>query len=454
MNEISRKLKSTKRTPAVRAMKQKPVSEEAPSHLTEKAETNHSPMVASLQWPQLDERALYGLAGDIVRTTDPHTEADRVGILVQLLVAFGSKLGRKPHCHIEATNHYTNLNCVLVGLTSKGRKGTAWSHVRRIFKGWSDDDWAEQRIAQGLSSGEGLICAVRDPVERVADSSEKKSEVEEGVNDKRLLVVQTEFASVLRVMDREGNTLSPTIRDAWDTGDLRTLVKKNPMRATGAHISIVGHITKDELLRHLDRTEAASGFANRFLWTLVRRSKKLPWGGNVPQNQLGPLIEKLKCSVEAARKVDVMTFSQEARAEWERIYPDLSEGRPGLCGAVTARAEPHVLRLACIYALLDLHSEVQVQHLNAAKALWDYCDESARFIFGEALGDPMADEILRALHRQGAKGMTRTDVNDLFKGHKKSTAIEAALRVLVEQRLISSKVEQTSGRSAERYTAL
>ena len=75
---------------------------------------------------------------------------------------------------------------------------------------------------------------------------------------------ESEFASVLRVSGRDGNTLSPVMRNAWDSGNLRILTKNNPVQASEAHISIIGHITRDELLRYMDNTEAANGFANRF----------------------------------------------------------------------------------------------------------------------------------------------------------------------------------------------
>ena len=79
------------------------------------------------------------------------------------------------------------------------------------------------------------------------------------------------------------------VRQAWDTGTLRTLTRNNPLTATDAHISIIGHITAEELRRHLTSTEAANGFANRFLWLPVRRSKQLPDGGNLdPRNAHAP----------------------------------------------------------------------------------------------------------------------------------------------------------------------
>src|SRR5207302_535934 len=100
--------------------------------------------------------------------------------------------------------------------------------------------WAEGRIRSGLSSGEGLMMPVQD-----RDGDPTNGGVVTA--DKRLLVMEPEFASALRVMTRDANTLSAKLRQAWDTGDLATMVRHDPVKVTGAHISLIGHITKDEL---------------------------------------------------------------------------------------------------------------------------------------------------------------------------------------------------------------
>jgi hypothetical protein len=159
-----------------------------------------------------------------------------------------------------------NLFNVLVGITSKGRKGTSWGHIRRLLA-TCHLNWSQQSIQSGLSSGEGLIHAVADGV----------------VADKRLLVIESEFASTLRVLNRDGNTLSPTLRQAWDGSTLQVMTKQFPETASNAHVSIIGHVTGDELRRELKRTDAGNGFGNRILWACTRRSKTLPDGGQVPE---------------------------------------------------------------------------------------------------------------------------------------------------------------------------
>ena len=406
---------------------------------------------AKMEWPILDEAALHGLAGDIVRAIESHTEADSVAILMQTLVAFGSFIGRGCHVAIEGDKHHANLYCVLIGKTSNGRKGTSWGRVRALFSelpGWISD-------VNGLSSGEGVKYHVRDAVEGKGGAGG-----DPGVEDKRLLVIEPEFAQVLRTSSRNGNTLSAVIRAAWDTGALQTLTKNDPITATGAHISIIGHITKDELQLELAETDKANGFANRFLYVCVKRSKQLPFGGG----EISPttVVELRRRLSEAGRlaknhsitkHAGVIGMTERANRIWVEQYPQLSEGFDGLLGSVTARAAALVRRIAMIYALMDNAREVDSEHLLAALASWRYCEQSARFVFGSALGNRVADEILRALRAAGASGMTRTEIRDLFKRNESADRIGAALTMLSERKLATSQLRDTGGRPTEVWRA-
>lgn len=404
-------------------------------------------------YPVLKPETLYGLAGDIVRTIELQTEADNVALLSNLLVAFGNVVGDEPHFIADGSRHSMRLFAVHVGETSKGRKGTAWTHISRLFESVIPN-WANERTTRGLSSGEGLIWAVRDPIEQVKAVKQKGKPTEyetiitdAGVSDKRLLVLESEFSSVLKVSSREGSTLSSTIRQAWDTGNLRTLTKNSPARATGAHISILGHITKDELLRYLDSTEAGNGFGNRFLWICVRRSKCLPEGGK-PIN-IEPLVSRLKRCIDFAQTVGEMKRDEESRKIWYEVYPSLSEGKAGLFGALTSRAEAQVMRLACIYALLDCSLVIRTEHLLASLALWEYVEASVKFIFGEATGDPIADRILRAVECSG-HGLSRRDIyKGLFSGNYRAERIDRAITSLLSCNRVRIDRQTTSGRPVE-----
>ena len=412
-------------------------------------------VLRAASYPSLHPAALYGLAGDFVRAIAPHTEADPVALLIQFLVAFGSVIGRCAHFVAEADAHYSNLYAVLIGQSSKARKGTSWGYIKRLFQR-VDPDWVGFKIQSGLSSGEGLIWAVRDPVEKdyVDDNGEMQTKTtSEGVEDKRLLVQESEFASVLKVAGREGNTLSAILRSFWDSGTAQTMTKKDPARATGAHISIVGHITRDELRRELSSTESGNGFGNRFMWFFVRRSKELPEGGNLDENTLSSLVYRLKKIIEFASDATLLKRDDQARQLWCQVYHDLSEGKPGLAGALTSRAEAQVMRLATLYALLDASSDIRMEHLTAALALWEYSEESTRYIFGESLGDPVADRIWDQLREEGA-GMNRTQIRDLFLKNQTSERIEQALALLVECGRVECRMIRGKGRPAETWFAV
>src|SRR5262249_29028882 len=157
-------------------------------------------------------------------------------------------------------------------------KGTAWRRVRPVL-GRVDPDWAESRIAGGVSSGEGLIHEIRDPVFGTDENGDNGCK-DPGRDDKRVLGLEYEFGSVLRVLAREGSTLSAVMRMAWDSDDLRTMTKHSPTRATNPHVSLVGHITQQELSKYLSAVEVFNGLGNRILWSCVRRSKHLPFGGS------------------------------------------------------------------------------------------------------------------------------------------------------------------------------
>lgn len=394
-------------------------------------------------WPALAEEALYGLPGRIVRTVDPFTEADPVGVLAHVLAGFGNLVGSSPHAVVQHDEHPLRLDIALVGRTSKGRKGTSWSTPRHMLA-QVDPEWARKRVISGLSSGEGLIHKVRDP--RAQQKGDETVVIDEGEPDKRLFVIEPEFAVTLKAIARETNTLSGVIRQAWDSGDLSTLTKNSPERATGAHISIVAHVTEEELRRYLNETERANGFANRFLWLMVRRSKCLPEGARAPDELLAPLVADLRRAVTHARQLGEIARDDAAKAVWARVYPSLSEGKPGLFGAMISRAEAQVLRLSAIYAALDESSVIRLPHLQAALAVWDYAEASARRIFGDRLGSPLADMILEALRTCGQ--MTRTQIDRLFQGHKRAEEIGQALATLHRRGAVRYRHEPTGGRAA------
>ena len=404
----------------------------------------------SQDWPEMSEEALIGIVGDFIRQVEPHTEADRNALLVQFLTLAGTAFGRSPHYVIEATRHTTNLFSVVVGDTGDGRKGTGFERVKAVFP-----DDTQKRIAKGMSTGEGLIHHVRDPLYKKEATKkkgvvvdEKEVMIDDGVTDKRVLAYESEFQSVLAHTKRDANILSNVLRQAWEGGDLGTMTKHSPTKATGAHVSIIGNVTKEELVASLTAVDTANGFVNRFLWAMSRRSKLLPFGG--AGVDFGDLRGRLAGALTFGETAGQVRFDDEAATLWTELYRgEFSQPRNGLFGKATSRAAPQTIRLAMVYALLDRSAVIRVEHLRAAVAVWRYCEQSARYIFGDRPADQLSDKLLTAI-RQEPQSLTK--LHKLFSNHFPAETIKGALQRLANQRLIVRKRVDTGGRPSEVWT--
>jgi hypothetical protein len=410
--------------------------------------------------PTLPEEAHHGLVGQFLRAVSPYTEATDAGVLAHLLSAVGMLVGPGPHVWAGGRQP-ARVFTAIVGPTSTGRKGTSFAPVNELMIAVDRVFWQTQCVG-GLSSGEGLIVKVADICTK--DPETKQVEVEPV--EKRLFVLEPEFSRILANIRREGNVLSQIIREGFDTGNLATLTV-NPRQAAGAHICLVAHITPEELSARLNQIEMANGFGNRFLWFAVKSNKVMPKTAPIPAEVFSEFVPRLQ-SLRSLPECNV-DLSDMAKPLWEQIYPELRKDHPGLVGAMIARRAGIVLRLALIYRLLDLDpltsvSErvgakeirnrqlkqrgIQVEHLNAALAVWDYCEASARMLFGDKSGNPLADRLYQLL----ANGPMNAGE---FFGHtnQPADAIRSALTYLERSgRVRMTKVHWTGrGRPAERW---
>ncbi len=411
-------------------------------------------------WPILSDFALHGIARDVVELACRNSEADPAAVLSTLICRFGIECGASPYLMVGDSRHYARLNAVIVGSSSKARKGTSAQPIIRLLSIIRDnpsdllDTYMPATYTPGpLSSGEGLIFAVRDPVKKW--TVDKRTGVgswvteDPGIEDKRLFVLDEELAAALKSTKREGNILSTIIRCAFDSGNIAPLIKHSRTTTTGAHIGIVTHTTIAELHKLLEDTEALNGFANRFLWVCSRRQKLVPLPEPMPFDELLTIQDALFDILQSASKVGRMRLDDRARDRWVTIYPDLSQDHPGLVGCVVNRAEALTMRLAMTYALLDASSTIRDDHLQAALAMWDYCQKSAEYVFAGREGDGMGQRILEALE-EGP--LYLADVHKLFSNHATKQQIQDSLSELVASGKIVVEKEATGGRSKIKIT--
>ena len=384
-------------------------------------------------WPAPPADAAYhGLAGELARTLEPATEADPVALLVTMLTLGGAIAGRH-RVLWHAGEHAPNLYTALVGDTSTGRKGTAYATVAAVLNR-SHDGW-QKLLVPGLGSGEALVTRLRTDAD--------------GRSEPRAIVLETEMGRMLRVMARDGSTLSAMLRDGWDGSPLGRFLARGGEVVMGHHVAVLAHVTAHDLRDLLRDTDAANGFGNRFCWYAVRRTKLVALPVDPAAIVPDALTRALHKTFAWAQLPGAVHLSPGAEQDWEDRYGILStRPRYGLLGALTARAEAQIIRLALVYAVMDRSELVTAAHLAAASALWDYAERSALYVFGNQTGNRWADLLRRHLRERGE--LTATHCRDLG-----IPAVErqSAIDLLVDLGLATTGTRRTAGRPARAIVA-
>jgi hypothetical protein len=414
--------------------------------------------------PRPDPACLYGLVGEVARAGGDTTEANPFAVAANFIAFMSCAVGRGPYMAVGNTWHHARQFMLHIGRSGRGRKGDAVSLISRIERALKalSQDATPQVHRGGLSSREGLVYLIHDGY------SEGKTEVE-AVLDKRLLVIESEFANVLHQGKREGNTLSAALRDCWDGVSMKPATKSSRLWATDPHVAMIGAVTPGELLGLMASRELTNGFANRFMMFWAERTKMLAFPRATRQQDVDALAERVLevlkfCQAERWAEKDHMRveLSPDARKRYEKLYlGELNDNSAGeRITALIERRAPMLLRMAMLFALCDLTTTVEVHHINAALAWVRYSVESVKFIFASAADEVAVEEtndtaqkiveFLKAKNRVTRKQITV----DCFKGHANKTRIDAALDELLSSnppRINVSEDRSGEGRPTKFY---
>lgn len=136
-------------------------------------------------WPTLTDEALHGLAGEMVRLYEPHTEAAPVVLLVSFLSEVGVMLGRAQHLILDGGYHLPCSGRCWWGKSSKSRKGMADKRIESFCQ-HADPVWTRGECRDTLSSGEKshLRCP-RSSIQRGTDQAERKSNRRDATSSRR-----------------------------------------------------------------------------------------------------------------------------------------------------------------------------------------------------------------------------------------------------------------------------
>jgi len=428
---------------------------------------------SAVKWPEpISEAGYWGIAGQFVRMVETRTEADPNAILMSFLVYAGNLLGRNFFIPTGADRHCGNLYVCLVGPTAGGRKGSAIAAAEQFFTSGEDAPYSagetNPRIIHGISSGEGVIWQVHDAIKKRTFSKKHQTWedilIEEDISDKRAVYNLSEFQQSISNMRRPDSILSSVLRQAWDKDRIESPSKNTAAKSTGAHISMIAATTKGELLLETGLQDAQNGTLNRFMFPCCKRVRLLPQGDTfyelIDTYDWKDLQKQLTDNIKNALGVSLkIERTEEAQLDWgvndpiqdACMYRRLSQPRPGLWGAITARAAQQVIRMSLITAVINGKRTITREAQEASSEYWRYSDDSCKYIWGDTT-DPTAGRILGGL-REAPDGLTRNDIRLLFFGHRTKQQIEEALTWLALRGLAFSKRYRTEGRTEEKWYA-
>jgi hypothetical protein len=199
--------------------------------------------------------------------------------------------------------------------------------------------------------------------------------------------------------------------------------------------------------------DVANGLANRFLIVAVERTKLVPSPPRIPPAVRTALAAKTAAALRYAGGVGFLPRTTAAERLWCELYPALSTERPGLAGALLARGPAHVMRLAALFALLAQAPAVDVPHLTAAAAWWDYVADSVGIVFADRTGHPVADRIKAEMLPGTTLSLTEMR-EQIFSKHLAAGPLHDGLELLRRLGEIEIARQPTNGRDRVLVTRL
>ena len=426
--------------------------------------SDDEPKARHVNQPRPSEAMLYGLAGDVGRTAAATTEANPYAVCMSFMSFLSGMAGRDIYLPVGNTRHHPRLFTLHVGRSSRGRKGDALSLVHRIRHAIDKREFEHRTIGGsllgqvhtgGLSTREGLVMFIHDGYLQGKEETP-------AVEDKRLWIVESEFSNVLHQSKRDGNTLSASLRDAWDGVSIKPATKSFRTWASNPHIAIAAAITPTELVELMKARELSNGFANRFIIFWAERELLIPFPRATSEAALLEMVERtekvlrfMKGDYPASKDNRSMAMSHEARAAYERLYRGLNAttGSARLDGILERRA-PMLLRMAMLFAMTDLTLTIEVHHIEAAQSWVAYWVDSVRYVFGEAADEASiaerqesADKLLAYLTQKGEA--TRTEITvECFNKHAPPGGLDAVIAELLNAtppKIVTMKRPRPSG---------
>ncbi|EPB6687166.1 DUF3987 domain-containing protein [Vibrio alginolyticus] len=401
--------------------------------------------------PKLRPEGLKGLIGHIANDLSDGTEASAEFIAAYLKVRLSSCIPRGfAEMPFGAFVTQPRINCLLALPTGEGKGlaekqanaviNTAQKLLENTVSEHSDLPFYSRVHAGGLSTGEGIAFELRD------DSVNKKGEIEHGVKDKRLCVVESEFANLLIKCNTRDSILSGTIRKLFDGDPIEPMTKTDRTSCNEPHAHIVGYIPPKELVVRMDSVSISNGFANRFpIYSGIQQLHQ-PIPKVIDRTVLESHAKELnKIITWCHQEKRTLTMSDCYKNLWIEKYSDLKQigAKDSIEQSLMTRAPHYATMYAMLFAMFDMSTTVTSDHLKSSLAWIDYWHDSVRYIFNPEADAFKAEknnlqalEVLNTIRtlitENGGQPITRTPLQQALGKNYTSKQVTDLLKLLQE----------------------
>ncbi|MFC1616836.1 DUF3987 domain-containing protein, partial [Candidatus Margulisiibacteriota bacterium] len=366
------------------------------------------------------------------------TEADRRAIKSTLMAGLGNQYGGRLKVKLGSIKSPLILNILIVGETSKGRKGEAIDKALDILK-VVNPSWIENNISSGLKTGPGLIQTIIN----------KKEDVN---GYKKLFIIEEEGGTLFNLAYQKDNNTHALIRITFDQKPLQNMTVTNPQSVKDYLLTVIVCITPKELEEVMPKLFIHNGSINRFGVQEAIKENSVAIPGEINISGINSEIDQLKKAVKLSQKLEYIELSQQAKQRWTTVYQriEIMHNNEEL-GDATARAHQQILRMSAILALSELSEVIENEHIDTAYNYWKSYAASAYNLFCQKIADKNLKKLLTALQRS-KKGLTRTQIrNDVFQRNKKQEEIDTLLNSLKKRNLARMTEVKTKGRPAQKW---
>jgi hypothetical protein len=393
----------------------------------------------------------YGIAARFVEAIFQSTELERVALLLQTLSAVGCMMGRNAFYSNGLTSHYPNVNSIIVREHNNEPTDSTSTIVRELVRS-IDPVWSKSHARSGLLASQQYVDLVRDPIyEQIGPAENSRPKLlSPGSRYKSVFVLES-IGSLLGFNGRKGEDLQNNIGYSYMGLPVWKSTGSRIFCATDATITINSvALRKDLEILMLSKNRIAE-IGQFFLWSCIPQSAPC----QITISDIAVVVRKFsqlfRRAIDFAKQHRQIRISQDAEYSLSNIRSTYMHHRAGLYGLITDYAESHILRLALIFALLDQSPTISAQHLQAANAIWAYCDQSCQILFGTLSGCTLADKIELIIRNSGPSGISRTKLNNSLGRNFTRDQINYAIAYLESSELIVTQRNPGKGRTEVRY---